>query len=121
MAPRRHGDPLGTVALRDLPHPSKLGKGTVVATDGLGVLKVREGTPISREDYGNKVIELAKRLGPVKHVRGRARLGRAPNSGLPWSVRRARARSRARSRAAGRVPPRRPAARCRLRSVGSVP
>lgn len=45
-------------------------KGTVVASDGLGVLRVREGTPLSREDYGSKVIELAKRMGPVKHVAG---------------------------------------------------
>ena len=42
----------------------------VVATDGLGLLKVREGTPLSRGDYAEKVVEYAKRLGPVKHVRG---------------------------------------------------
>lgn len=51
--------------------PTTNGAGaSVAAVGGLGGIKIRESTPFSREDYANACIALAKRLGPVKHVRG---------------------------------------------------
>lgn len=54
----------------DAPTSAPSAKGALVATNGLGVIKVREGTELTREAYANSIIEMARRMGPVKHVRG---------------------------------------------------
>lgn len=45
----------------------------LVATAGLGSIKVREATPLSRLEFAEAVANLASSLGPVKHVRGGTR------------------------------------------------
>ncbi len=42
----------------------------LVATAGLGSIKVRENTPLGRRDFAEAVANLAQSLGQVKHVRG---------------------------------------------------
>lgn len=69
VEPRRLAIPSGPARF-EAPSASPAAKGAVVATNGLGILKVREGTEMGRDDYAKNVIELARRLGPVKHVRG---------------------------------------------------
>jgi hypothetical protein len=52
------------------PQPTAQTDSVLVATAGLGAIKIREGTPLDRAGFANAVRDLARLLGPVKHVRG---------------------------------------------------
>ena len=52
------------------PASTASGGAQVVAARGLKNISVREGTPFTTQEFADTVVQLAKRLGPIRKVRG---------------------------------------------------